>query len=216
MAFNIEKYKEIEGFIRNNNSKAKIVSISKNQENEAVLEAIGAGVRIFGENRVQEAVKKFDNLKEFHKDLELHLTGPLQTNKVRAALRLFDVFHILDRKKLADEFAKNETLIQNKKFFIQINLGMEEAKSGISPKESNDFINYCKHKLKLKIIGLMCIPPQNEEPSKYFKKLNSIAKENNLEELSMGMSGDYNKAIECGATYIRVGTILFGNRKWLV
>jgi len=213
MSFNIEKYREIEGFIKKNNSKTKIVAISKNKKIEAVLEAISVGVRIFGENKVQEASEKFNNLKESHKDIELHLTGPLQTNKVKQALRLFDVFHILDRKKLADEFVKHEKLIQNKKFFIQVNLGMEETKSGIHPKECNDFINYCKNKLKLKVIGLMCIPPQNDDPTIYFKKLSSVAKENNLEELSMGMSQDFNKAIECGATYIRIGTSFFGERK---
>ena len=213
MSFNIEKYREIEGFIKKNNYKTKIVAISKNKKIEAVLEAISVGVRIFGENKVQEASEKFNNLKESHKDIELHLTGPLQTNKVKQALRLFDVFHILDRKKLADEFVKHEKLIQNKKFFIQVNLGMEETKSGIHPKECNDFINYCKNKLKLKVIGLMCIPPQNDDPTIYFKKLSSVAKENNLEELSMGMSQDFNKAIECGATYIRIGTSFFGERK---
>ena len=213
MLFNIEKYREIQGFIRKNNSNAKIIAISKNKEHTTVVEAINAGIRVFGENRVQEASKKFSNLKQTFHDLELHLTGPLQTNKVKDALRLFDTFHILDRKKLADEFVKHQELLENKKFFVQVNLGMEDTKSGISPEECNDFIIYCKSKLKLNIIGLMCIPPQNDEPSTYFKKLRLIAEENNLEELSMGMSGDFQKAIECGATYIRIGTLLFGERK---
>ena len=213
MLFNIEKYREIQGFIRKNNSNAKIIAISKNKEHTTVIEAINAGIRVFGENRVQEASKKFSNLKQTFHDLELHLTGPLQTNKVKDALRLFDTFHILDRKKLADEFVKHQELLENKKFFVQVNLGMEDTKSGISPEECKDFIIYCKLKLKLNIIGLMCIPPQNDEPSTYFNKLRLIAEENSLEELSMGMSGDFQKAIECGATYIRIGTLLFGERK---
>lgn len=214
MRFNIEKYQEICDFIEESNSQAKIVAISKNKGQELVLEAINAGARIFGENRVQEALKKFDNFKKSIKDIELHLTGPLQTNKVKDALKLFDVFHILDRKKLADEFFKHHALLEDKKFFIQVNLAMEETKSGIPPKDCKEFLDYCKNKLKLNVIGLMCIPPHNHDPSIYFRKLRSIAEEHKLKELSMGMSGDFRKAIECGATYIRVGTLLFGERKY--
>ncbi len=214
MAFNIKKYQEIQGFIKKNNSNAKIIAISKNQSPDLILEAISSGVRIFGENRVQEADKKFQNLKKSFKDLELHLTGPLQTNKVKEALKLFDTFHVLDRKKLADEFFKHQDLLRGKNFFVQVNLGMEEQKSGVPPKDCNDFVFYCKNKLKLNVIGLMCIPPHNHETTNYFKQLRYAAQENQLLELSMGMSSDFQKAIECGATYIRVGTLLFGERKY--
>ena len=214
MTFNIEKYKEIQGFIEKNNTKTSIIAISKNIKTEIVQKAIMSGIRIFGENRVQEATKKFKNLKKSFSDLELHLTGPLQTNKVKDALKLFDTFHVLDRQKLADEFFKHQTLLKGKKFFIQVNIGMEQTKSGIEPSDCDEFIFYCKNKLKLNVIGLMCIPPYNDDPIKYFNQLKTIAKENNLHELSMGMSGDYDKAIKCGATYIRVGTALFGERKY--
>ena len=212
MAFNIEKYKEIEGFIRNNNSKAKIVSISKNQENEAILEAIGAGVRIFGENRVQEAKTKFEDLRAKYTNLELHLTGPLQTNKVKEAVKLFDVFHTLDREKLAKEITKQGSL-NNKKFFIQVNTGKEENKSGIYLEQLDEFIKYCRNDLALNIIGLMCIPPINDPPQDHFSVLEKKAKKNNLLHLSIGMSDDYVEAIKHNATYIRLGTSLFGKRQ---
>ena len=213
MAFNREKYQEIQEFIEKSNSVAKIIAISKNQDQQKVLQAINSGVRIFGENRVQEAIKKFKIYKETIRDLELHLTGPLQTNKVKDALKLFDTFHVLDRKKLADEFFKHQTMLNNKKFFVQVNIGMEQSKSGIPPKDCNEFVSYCINKLRLNVVGLMCLPPQKQDPTKYFKQLQSFANENNLQELSMGMSDDFDKAIKCGATYIRVGTLLFGDRK---
>ena len=159
------------------------------------------GVRTFGENRVQEAKIKFDNLKKKYHDLELHLTGPLQTNKVKEAIKLFDVFHTLDREKLAREFVKYGNL-ENKKFFIQVNTGKEESKSGIYIEQLEEFINYCRNDLYLNIVGLMCIPPINEQPIKHFSILVDEAKKNKLSQLSMGMSSDYTDAINKNATYI--------------
>ena len=179
---------------------------------ESVEEAINCGVRVFGENRVQEAVKKFKNLKQIHKDIELHLTGPLQTNKVRAAFEIFDIFQTVDREKLALELSKFQDLYFKKKYFIQINIGKESTKAGILPELAKDFINYCKIDLRMPVVGLMCIPPIYEEPENHFLSLSKIAEENKLNELSMGMSADYEKGILAGATNVRVGTNLFGNR----
>ena len=192
--------------------KLNIIAVSKNHPKKAVEMAILHGVNIFGENRLQEAQAKFIDLKKKHADLELHLTGPLQTNKVKDAVKLFDIFHTLDREKLAKEFFKVGGL-ENKKFFIQVNTGKEKTKSGVYIEELNQFINYCKIDLSLNIIGLMCIPPINDQPKKHFSLLANEAKKNNLPHLSMGMSADYMDAIELNASYIRIGTALFGERK---
>ncbi len=210
--FNIDTYNKISQKIRDFGKKTKIISVSKNHPKEAVEIAISNGVRIFGENRVQEAQAKFKDLKKNHTDLELHLTGPLQTNKVKDAVSLFDIFHTLDREKLAKEFFKTEG-IEIKKFFIQVNTGKEKTKTGVYLEELNEFIDYCKIDLSLNIIGLMCIPPINDEPKKHFSLLVGAAKKNNLPHLSMGMSADYMDAIELNASYIRIGTALFGERK---
>ncbi len=216
MTFNILKYREINDFIEKNtlknNKKASIIAISKSKPLISVREAINNGIRIFGENRVQEAKTKFSDLKKEHKDIELHLTGPLQTNKVKSAINIFDFFHTLDREKLALEFNKHLENTNNKKFFIQINIGSEDQKSGISINESNDFIKFCINDLKMNVVGLMCIPPINDDPMIYFSSLKDIAKKNNLKQLSMGMSADYKNAILAGASYIRIGTLIFGER----
>ena len=210
--FNIQTYNEISRKIELLGKKTKIIAVSKNHPKSAVELAISHGVMIFGENRVQEAKAKFDYLKKHHPSLELHLTGPLQTNKVREALNLFDIFHTLDREKLAKEFVKVGG-IENKKFFIQVNTGKEQTKSGIYPEELREFINYCKIDLSLNVIGLMCIPPINDQPKKHFSFLADEAKKNKLSYLSMGMSADYADAINLNANYIRIGTALFGERK---
>ena len=210
--FNIQTYNEISRKIELLGKKTKIIAVSKNHPKSAVELAISHGVMIFGENRVQEAKTKFDYLKKHHPSLELHLTGPLQTNKVREALNLFDIFHTLDREKLAKEFVKVGG-IENKKFFIQVNTGKEQTKSGIYPEELREFINYCKIDLSLNVIGLMCIPPINDQPKKHFSFLADEAKKNKLSYLSMGMSADYADAINLNANYIRIGTALFGERK---
>ena len=210
--FNINTYNEISQKIKVLGTKTKVIAVSKNHPKEAVEKAISHGVKIFGENRVQEAQAKFMDLKTNLTDLELHLTGPLQTNKVKDAVNLFDVFHTLDREKLAKEFSKIGRL-ENKKFFIQVNTGKEETKSGVYLEDLNQFINYCKIDLSLDVVGLMCIPPINDQPKKHFSLLADEAKKNNLPCLSMGMSADYMDAIELNSSYIRIGTALFGERK---
>ncbi len=215
MTFNSSNYQKIlENISKYSTKNIKMVAVSKNHSAESVKIALNHGIRIFGENRVQEAEKKFLNLKNNFQDLELHLTGPLQTNKVKNAIKIFDSFQTLDREKLAKEFSKHIELIKNKFFFIQVNIGKEKTKSGILPEAADDFIKYCKQDLKLNITGLMCIPPIDKNPKFYFKNLNDIAKRNNLIHLSMGMSNDYIDGLKCGASYIRIGTLLFGNRNY--
>lgn len=211
--FNYDKYKEIKKIIKKHNKNTKIIAISKNQTKESIKEAINYGVRLFGENKVQEAAKKFSDLRQSFNNLEMHLTGPLQTNKVKLALEMFDVFHTIDRQKLAIEFKKYPDKIINKKFLIQINTGKEDTKSGIYPENSEDFINFCKIDLGLNIVGLMCIPPIEEDAFKHFNLLKDISDKNNIPELSIGMSADYDQAIKLNATYIRIGTAIFGNRE---
>ena len=211
--FNIKKYNEINDFLKKTSNSAKIVAISKNHPLESVLEAINYGVWIFGENRVQEAQEKFQQLKMKNPKIELHLTGPLQSNKVKTAITLFDVFHTLDREKIAREFSKYKDVLINKKIFLQINTGREKTKSGIFPEDTKDFIIFLISEMKLRIHGLMCIPPIEEDPIIHFTKLKILANENNIDELSIGMSGDYEKALQFNPTYIRLGTILFGSRR---
>ena len=211
--FDINKFKEINKLLKKSQNSAKIVAISKNHPLESVLEAIKNGVNIFGENRVQEAQEKFSKIKSINSKIELHLTGPLQSNKVKSAIALFDVFHTLDREKIAREFSKHLNLLNNKKFFLQINTGKEKSKSGIYPEHTKDFLFFLKNEMKLSISGLMCIPPVDEDPISHFTKLKTLAGDNNLDELSIGMSGDYEKALQFNPTYIRLGTILFGKRK---
>ena len=210
--FNIKKYKEINDFLKKSSNSPKIVAISKNHPRESVLEAIKCGVYIFGENRVQEAQEKFQNIKQNNPKIELHLTGPLQSNKVKLAISLFDVFHTLDREKVAKEFSKYRNLLDNKKIFLQINIGKEKTKSGIFPEETKDFLFFLKNEMKLSISGLMCIPPIDHDPVYYFTKLKLLANENNIKELSIGMSNDYKSALKFNPAYIRLGTILFGKR----
>ena len=210
--FNAKKYNEIRDFLKKTQNPAKIVAISKNHPLESVLKAIDSGVYIFGENRVQEAQDKFQRIKQNIPKVELHLTGPLQSNKVKTAISLFDVFHTLDREKIAREFSKHLESLINKKIFLQVNTGKEKSKSGIFPEDVKDFLFFLKDEMKLKIQGLMCIPPINEEPLYHFSKLKNLANENKINELSIGMSDDYEKALQFEPTYIRLGTILFGKR----
>jgi len=211
--FNFKKYQEIQDFIRKHRKIVKIVAISKNHPKESVIEALKHGVRIFGENRVQEAKTKFIELFKQYPNLELHFTGHLQTNKVKSALQIFQVFQTLDRERLAKEFLKFPNLTKDKKFFIQVNIGKESSKSGVMPNEAKDFIRYCVNELELNIVGLMCMPPLAESSKLHFALLQKIAIENNINQLSMGMSSDYVEAVMLNATYIRLGTILFGERK---
>jgi len=167
----------------------------------------------FGENKVQEAEDKWTKLKKDYKNINLHMVGKLQSNKVKQAVNLFDYIHSLDSIKLAKKISTEQNnLNKNIKLFIQINIGNEDQKSGIKIEELPSFYNTCVHKLNLNIIGLMCLPPIQKDPTEYFKQMNNEAKNLLLKELSMGMSSDYLQAIECGASYIRIGSKIFGNR----
>ena len=192
----------------------KLVAVSKKQEDFKIDEALACGQKIFGENRVQEAINRWQKRIENNIDLELRLIGPLQTNKVKQSLNLFDVIETIDREKIAIEIAKNlHHKTKTKSFYIQINTGNESQKSGINPLEADTFIKYCINDLNLPVVGLMCIPPINEEPSMHFFLLQKIANRNNLSELSMGMSNDFEDAIKFGATSVRIGSLLFGKRQ---
>lgn len=190
----------------------ELVAVSKTQPAAAVEAALAAGQTQFGENRVQEAQAKFSALKAAHPALRLHLIGPLQTNKVRDALALFDVIETLDRPKLARSLAKEaEKLGVEPDCYIQVNTGEEPQKAGVLPREADAFVAECRG-LALKVVGLMCIPPLDEEPALHFAFLREIARRNGLAGLSMGMSGDYETAVRFGATVVRVGTGIFGAR----
>jgi pyridoxal phosphate enzyme (YggS family) len=190
-----------------------LVAVSKTHPAEAVAAALAAGHRIFGENRVQEAQAKYPALKMRHPDLRLHLIGPLQTNKVKEAVALFDVIETVDRPRLAEALAK-EMARQNRSLdcFIEVNIGAEAQKAGIAPDEAADFIAECRSRWKLRVQGLMCIPPDGQDSVPFFVKLHEIARQNGLKSLSMGMSADFEDAIACGASHVRVGTAIFGAR----
>ena len=190
----------------------KIIAVSKTFKIDHIMPLINYGHQHYGENKVQEALEKWTDIKKEHKNIKLHLIGGLQTNKVKNAVRIFDYIHSLDSKKLADKISyqqKKENV--ETKIFIQINIGKEKQKSGILEEELPDFYDYCKN-LNLNIIGLMCIPPLNEDSIKYFEKMQELNKKIGLNELSMGMSADYLNAIKFGATYVRVGSDIFGQR----
>jgi PLP dependent protein len=191
----------------------RLVAVGKTHPAEAIEAALGAGHRLFGENRVQEAAAKFPALRARYPDLRLHLIGPLQTNKIKQAVEVCDAIETVDRDKLAQglaaELAKSGKHIA---LFIQVNTGEEEQKAGILPREADDFIRRCREEYKLPIVGLMCIPPVNEEAALHFALLAKMAARNGLAKVSMGMSADYETAVRLGATHVRVGTALFGNR----
>ena len=192
----------------------QLIAVSKVQPNERVLNVLKQGHKVFGENKVQETQGKWPAFRENFSNVKVHLIGPLQSNKVKQAVELFDAIHTVDRLKLAQKLS-NEVQIQGKapEMFIQINTGEEEQKSGISPKDADQFIADCLS-LDLPIKGLMVIPPVNEEPSLHFGLLRKIAQRNGLEGLSMGMSSDFESAIAMGATHIRVGSAIFGARDY--
>lgn len=190
-----------------------LVAVSKTKSAEEILPALEAGQRIFGENRVQEAMGKWPELRQLFPDLELHLIGPLQTNKVKEAVQLFDVIETLDREKLAAELAKEARKAgKSPKLFVQVNTGAEPQKAGILPEKADGFIRTCREVHGLTITGLMCIPPADEPPSAHFALLGKIAKRNGIETLSMGMSADFDAAIQAGATHVRIGSAIFGER----
>ena len=190
-----------------------VVAVSKTQDPAAIEAAIAAGQRRFGENRVQEAQAKYPALKASHAGLELHLIGPLQTNKVKEAVALFDVIETLDRPKLADALQREmERQHCRPRLFVQVNTGEEAQKAGVPPGEADAFIAACRDR-GLAIDGLMCIPPVEESPAPHFALLREIARRNGIVGLSMGMSGDFETAIRFGATHVRVGTAIFGARR---
>lgn len=193
----------------------KLIAVSKTRPAEAVEEAIAAGQRLFGENRIQEAQDKFPALKERHPDIQLHIIGPLQSNKVKDAVAIADCIQSVDREKIAKAIAKEmEEQGRRPKLLVQVNTGEEPQKAGIPPAEVEAFVKMCRDELELEIAGLMCIPPLDEEPALHFALLEKLAMKLGLPELSMGMSGDYEKAVQFGATYVRVGTAIFGARDY--
>ena len=190
-----------------------LIAVSKVQPVEKIEKVLTAGHKHFGENRVQEAWSKWPMLKEQYEDVKLHLLGPLQTNKVDQAVRIFDVIHSLDRERLAEKLASSmKKLNKDVELFVQVNFENEEQKSGIRVNDLEKFLRVCVDKYNLNIIGLMCIPPMHKDPKSFFIELKSLAKENNLPKLSMGMSSDYQDAVYNGATHVRVGTAIFGER----
>ena len=194
------------------NQLPKIIAVSKTFKIDHITPLINHGHVDFGENKVQEAFEKWSNVKAINKKLKLHLIGRLQTNKVKFALKIFDYIHSLDSKKLADKISKYQIELNVKtKLLIQVNIGNENQKSGINKNEVFDFYEYCKS-INLDILGLMCIPPFNQDSTEYFKEMNILKKKLELNELSMGMSSDYINAVENGSTYLRIGSNIFGSR----
>jgi hypothetical protein len=191
-----------------------LVAVSKTQPADAVRAALAAGQRVFGENRVQEALAKFPTLRGDYPDLKLHLIGPLQTNKVKEAVAHCDVIETVDRPRLAEALAREmEKTGRHLPCFIEVNTGEESQKAGVLPEAADAFIADCRGRLGLPVVGLMCIPPEGEEPALHFALLREIAKRNGLDQLSMGMSADFETAIRFGATHVRVGTAIFGARR---
>ena len=190
-----------------------LIAVSKQQPEEKIEAALATGHRLFGENRVQEATERWAHRRALFPDLRLHLIGPLQSNKAAEAVALFDVIETIDRPKIAKAVSA-EMIKQDKKrsCFIQVNTGEEPQKSGIAPQDTLDFVTYCQKDLGLPVMGLMCIPPQTEEPAMHFALLKKLAQQAGLPHLSMGMSADYEDAIAFGADYVRVGSALFGER----
>ena len=211
----IERYNKIKLNIESSKpiQKVNIIAVSKTFPLEHVEPLINYGHLNFGENKVQEAVSKWSKKKEENENIKLHMIGKLQNNKSKDAVKLFDYIHSLDSQKLADSLAKHQlNLKKNLKYFIQVNIGNEIQKSGIPVSELDSFYNYCKNEISLNVIGLMVIPPNDNNSEKYFKSLNELSKSLALKDLSMGMSADYIEAVKHGSTFVRVGSSIFGER----
>lgn len=207
----IERLNKIKSNIQN--KKAQVVAVSKTFPIENIKPLIEIGHIHFGENKVQEADSKWSNIKKINPNIQLHMIGRLQTNKAKRAVELFDYIHSLDSKKLAENLSKFENNINKKlKYFIQVNVASEKQKAGITPNELDEFYTYCKKKLNLNIIGLMVIPPNDGNEEKYFKYLYETNSSLGLEHLSMGMSADYLIAVKYNATFLRIGSSIFGKR----
>jgi pyridoxal phosphate enzyme (YggS family) len=191
-------------------NKSNLIIVTKNRSFETILPIIQSGQLHFGENKVQEAKEKWSTFLNDNKNIKLHLIGKLQSNKAKDAFALFDFIHTLDSEKLAKQFSDLEkNSKKNLKYFIQVNIGNEAQKNGIDESLLADFIIFCKKDLNLNIIGLMCIPPNSLDPLPFFKKMHKLKIDNNLAELSMGMSSDYEEALDCGSTYLRIGSAIF-------
>ena len=211
----VQKLIQIQKLVKSKNTDLKkitVIAISKTFKLEKILPLIDYGHLDYGENKVQEALDKWSDIKSKKPDIKLHLVGKLQSNKVKFAVKIFDFIHSVDTKKLAKKIAEEESKLKKKiKIFIQVNIGNEDQKSGVNREELEDLFLYCKS-LNLDVIGLMCLPPANHDPDPFFSELNELNKKFNLTELSMGMSSDYVKAIEHSSTYLRIGSEIFGQR----
>ena len=211
----IERFNKIQSNISklNNSKSPKIVAVSKTFSLDHIMPLIEYGHNHFGENKVQEAEAKWLQIKKEKKNLQLHMIGKLQSNKAKQAVKIFDYIHSLDSQKLADILSKSQNEINKSiNYFIQVNIGNEKQKSGINYNEVDQFYNYCSKEKKMNILGLMAIPPQDENTEKYFKSLSDLNSSLGLTELSMGMSSDYIQAINYKASYLRIGSAIFGNR----
>ena len=206
----LDNYKAIKEEIFNLNAISNVIVVTKNRSFDTILPVIKSGHLHFGENKVQEAKEKWSAFLENNKNIKLHLIGKLQSNKAKDAFVLFDFIHTLDNEKLAKKFSDLEFNSKRKiKYFIQINIGDEIQKNGISQSSVTEFVNFCKIDLKLNIIGLMCIPPMNPDPRSFFEQMQKLKINNNMSELSMGMSSDYKEALHYGSTYLRIGSAIF-------
>jgi pyridoxal phosphate enzyme (YggS family) len=209
----IENYTNIKAEVSFLNPKTKLVIVTKNQNIENINKLIEMGHLDFGENKVQEAILKWTDIINNNKNINLHLIGGLQSNKVKDAFKIFNYIHSLDSEKLARIFSDLEKNNEKKiKYFIQVNIANESQKNGINVSLVFDFVEYCRKDLKLNILGLMCIPPVNSSPEAYFLKLKKLNDDTYLKDLSMGMSDDFDIAIKLGSTFVRVGTAIFGKR----
>jgi pyridoxal phosphate enzyme (YggS family) len=206
----LDNYKGIKEEVDKLKNKTNLIVVTKNKSFETILPIIKNGHLHFGENKVQEAKEKWTPFLNNYKEIKLHLIGKLQSNKAKDAFAIFDFIHTLDSEKLAKKFSELELNSEKKiKYFIQINIGNEVQKAGINNSLAKEFIAFCKSDLKLNIIGLMCIPPINLDPSPFFEKMQQLKINNHLVELSMGMSSDYKEAIHFGSTYLRIGSAIF-------
>ena len=211
----IERFNKIQSNISklNNSKSPKIIAVSKTFSLDYIMPLVEHGHNHFGENKVQEAETKWLQIKKEKKNLQLHMIGKLQSNKAKQAVKIFDYIHSLDSQKLADILCKSQSEINKSlNYFIQVNIGNEKQKSGINYNEVDQFYNYCTKEKKMNILGLMIIPPQNENAEKYFKSLSDLNSSLGLTELSMGMSSDYIQAINYKASYLRIGSAIFGDR----
>ena len=211
----VERYNKINSYINESGNKGSIniVAVSKTFSFDYIKPLIDYGHKHFGENKVQEAQLKWKSFKENNAAVKLHMVGKLQSNKAKKAVEHFDFIHSLDSEKLAASLSDSEKKLSKKlKYFIQVNIGLEKQKSGISPSSLNKFYNYCIKEKKLDVIGLMCIPPNDGNTDKHFKTLSELSASLNLNDMSMGMSNDYREALNYGSTFLRIGSSIFGER----